>query len=204
MHYMLLLITLPALLAIVTLNIKREHPWRNLAISLAILTVYGFLSSRSEFTLDRSTGKATLRQFDFFHWTTQTYDLSQIDRLYVSTGSTTSQIRIQFADGYVKPIRLPRPDRRQGPRRLRHESIPLNGAIRSAMVNLFSPSNSPHVPASNLLSHPDTTHASHPAYALFNTESGSSDTGQTNISGPLFFTFPTAGLHGRISINSAS
>jgi hypothetical protein len=26
MHYMLLLITLPALLAIVTLNIKREHP----------------------------------------------------------------------------------------------------------------------------------------------------------------------------------
>ena len=53
----------------------------------------------STLRLDRASQAATLRVFQYYHWSTYTYPLKDIDRIYVSTGSTTSQLRIQFSGG---------------------------------------------------------------------------------------------------------
>lgn len=103
-HYMMLLISVPALLVVLTFGLKAGHPWRNGGLVLLILFAYSLFTSCSRLTLDKSTGKATLREFTFFHWRESTYDLGRIERVYVATGNQNDQLRLQFKDGAVRSI----------------------------------------------------------------------------------------------------
>jgi len=98
-HYMLFFFTLPFIFVVFGLSIKIGHPVRNYGLLALILLAYGYFGYGSELTLDRSTGKAVLRQFEFYHWTTKTYNLDHVAQVYVTTGATTSQLCMQFNSG---------------------------------------------------------------------------------------------------------
>jgi hypothetical protein len=104
LHYMAFLVSLPAVLGVLVFGLKAGHPVRNCSVLAVLLLACGFLGYSSELTIDRASGKATLREFEFFHWSTRTYDLNQIRRMYVATGATTSQLRLQFSDGKVRSL----------------------------------------------------------------------------------------------------
>lgn len=80
------------------------HYWRKGLILAAVILVYGFVCSASELTLDVPSNTATLREFEFFHWSVDRYPLSDVDRLIVRTGSQSSALLLQFRDGSVEYI----------------------------------------------------------------------------------------------------
>jgi hypothetical protein len=84
--------------------LKSGHWARNALYVAGVILAYGFLMYSSELTFDRTNGTATLKTFQFYHWSTSTYPLDHIDRIYVSTGSTTSMLKIQFTDGSTTSI----------------------------------------------------------------------------------------------------
>lgn len=104
MHYMMLVVLSISVLVVLTLTMKAGHGWRNLLILACVAMAYGFLSYSSELILDRQSDRATLREFEFFHWRTQVFPLERIDNVYVGTGSTTSQMMVRFTDGAATPI----------------------------------------------------------------------------------------------------
>ena len=100
-HYMLLFFTLPVIFVVFGLSIKVGHAARNYGLLVLILLAYGYFGYGSALTLDRSTGKAVLREFEFYHWTAKTYNLDHVAQIYVATGATTSQLRMQFNSGQI-------------------------------------------------------------------------------------------------------
>ena len=84
---------------------KRPLPKKKLAVAAVIAFVaFAFLPSGGRLTLNRTQGKATLSRFYFFHWHTITFPLSDLDNASVRTGSTTSQIQLQYTDGSVETL----------------------------------------------------------------------------------------------------
>ena len=99
LHYIALLMFGFVTLLVLLFQFKSGHGFRNVLILGAAITFYGFLMLSSELRLDRASQTATIRRFQYYHWSTYTYPLKDIERIYVSTGSTTSQLRIQFVGG---------------------------------------------------------------------------------------------------------
>lgn len=91
-------------LFILTALIKPKHPVGNTLIALGFLLGYGFLIYGTRLTLDLSTQTATLREFQFYHWSEHTYPLSQIHGVFVRTGSTNDALELQFSNGDTRPI----------------------------------------------------------------------------------------------------
>ena len=73
-----------------------------IAVCVVSLLAFGFLPSGAILTLDRSGNTAELRQYFLFHWTTDSFDLSSLERASLRTGSTTSQIQLELRDGSVR------------------------------------------------------------------------------------------------------
>ncbi len=99
LHYIMCSIALFFILIGLLFALKSGHAVRNLLVIAAALIAFGFLTYSSQLTLDRAAGTATLREFQYYHWSTVTYPLKEIDRIFVRTGSTTSQLNIQFTGG---------------------------------------------------------------------------------------------------------
>ena len=73
------------------------------AILFACLTLLWLcFTSVTRLTLDRTARTARLEEFAFLHWSSQTMPLDRIDHAFVRTGSTTSQLALQYSDGSVK------------------------------------------------------------------------------------------------------
>ena len=89
---------------LIKLNTK-PFPKRGVIIwSLLILIANAFLLNSAQVTLDRSSQTATIREFYFYHWSTKTMPLSDLDHAYLNTGATSSRIVLQFADGHVMSL----------------------------------------------------------------------------------------------------
>jgi hypothetical protein len=85
----------------------RQKPMRRRRVIIQVLitlVVYGIFPSGSRVTLDRDAGTATVSRYFFYWWHTQTFPLDDLESAFVSTGSTTSKITLQFADGSVESL----------------------------------------------------------------------------------------------------
>ena len=97
---LLLALALPTIWPLAIFCFQKPLPRRKV-IGWAIFTllVFGLLPSGARLTLDRKSGTATVSQYFFYHWTTQQHPLSSVADATLRTGSTTSQIQINFKDG---------------------------------------------------------------------------------------------------------
>lgn len=77
----------------------KYHSKRKALLCLCVLLIWLCFTSATRLTLDRVTGTAQLEKFAFLHWSRQSMPLTRIDRALVRTGSTTSQLAIQYTDG---------------------------------------------------------------------------------------------------------
>jgi hypothetical protein len=68
-------------------------------LCFSVLLLWACFSSVTRLTLDRTTSTANLEKFAFLHWSRQSMPLSRIDHALVRTGSTTSQLALQYTDG---------------------------------------------------------------------------------------------------------
>lgn len=82
----------------------RGHFWRKGLILAGLGLFYGLYGYTSELVLDVPTKTATLREFDFFHWSEHKYPLNDVDGLVVRTGSVNSALLLQFRSGSVRHI----------------------------------------------------------------------------------------------------
>ncbi|HLH02844.1 MAG TPA: hypothetical protein VKX25_08740 [Bryobacteraceae bacterium] len=73
-----------------------------ITISIFGVLAFALLPSGAELTLDKTFNTAVLRNYFLFHWTTERYELSSLKRASLRTGSTTSQIQLEFEDGSVR------------------------------------------------------------------------------------------------------
>ncbi len=81
------------------LSAKPPSPAKILLFGVISLLVYGFLPSYTQLTLDRTEGTATVRKYEFYHFVTSRYSLSDIANASVRTGSTTDSLQLQLEDG---------------------------------------------------------------------------------------------------------
>ncbi len=77
----------------------KYHSKRKALLCLSVLLIWLCFTSATRLTLDRVTDTAQLEKFAFFHWSRQSMPLTRIDHALVRTGSTTSQLAIQYTDG---------------------------------------------------------------------------------------------------------
>ncbi|NYF78655.1 hypothetical protein [Granulicella arctica] len=97
---MLLALGLITLWPLTIFLFKKPFPMgKVIGFSIFTVLVYGLIPSGARLTLDKTSKTATLTKYFFFHWTTETLDLASIREASLHTGSTTSQIQIQLADG---------------------------------------------------------------------------------------------------------
>ena len=123
LHYIALVMFGFAILLVLLFQLKSGHGLRNMLITGAAVVFYGFLMLSSELRLDRASQTATLRRFQYYHWSTYTCALKDIDRIYVSTVSTTSQLNIQFCRELDLLSGFPRSKWRERTGGLRRQSV---------------------------------------------------------------------------------
>jgi hypothetical protein len=103
-HWLTTLFLIIPFLGILAANMpltRRKLAW----IVTPSLLVVGFLMNASSTTFDKDTNTVTIRKFWFGYRVTQ-FPLDTVDRMYVRTGDTVSQLSIQRTDGSVFELGL--------------------------------------------------------------------------------------------------
>jgi hypothetical protein len=99
------LVVLAILFTLLPLFVEASRrPLRRVRLALwcvAGITAVGLATSACRLVLDRPAGTATVSDLAFFHWTSRTMPIDQLQGASIETGSTTSAVVLNYADGHV-------------------------------------------------------------------------------------------------------